>query len=299
MYNPAKQGKSLIFSFDCDQAALRNTTFPGIESVHCYPLKRGGIGRFTTRLTTKRQWAVEYHSRFAGEVIFPGNRRLRREAESVHLYAPGCAYREDTTHADFPIQETYICFQFSPPREHRLNRLVGPNRMARFLAASRVGDLILAVVTHCETHGSHALFGAQASLLNLIDLLCQAEQQAADTWKLSHFSRDRPLSFATEVKTFLRNHLGEKIRIADVARRLKVSESTLSHRFHQETGQTVMARLMALRIEFAKSLLIKGEPLKMIAEMTGFCDEHHLSRSFKKATGQSPRTFRNQATRPE
>jgi len=47
-------------------------------------------------------------------------------------------------------------------------------------------------------------------------------------------------------------------------------------------------------MDFAKSLLLKGEKLITIAEMTGFYDEYHLSKTFKKQTGLSPRTFKKQ-----
>jgi AraC-like DNA-binding protein len=73
---------------------------------------------------------------------------------------------------------------------------------------------------------------------------------------------------------------------------MKVSESSLNHRFKEETGISPIARLIEIRLEFAKSLLLKGEKLVNIADMTGFYDEYHLSKAFKKKFGISPKTFR-------
>lgn len=48
---------------------------------------------------------------------------------------------------------------------------------------------------------------------------------------------------------------------------------------------------LRMRIEFAKTLLLKGQTLKAIAAETGFCDPFHLSKTFKQVTGHSPRQF--------
>jgi AraC-like DNA-binding protein len=74
---------------------------------------------------------------------------------------------------------------------------------------------------------------------------------------------------------------------------MKVSESSLNHRFKNDTGISPIARLIEIRMEFAKSLLLKGEKLTTIADMTGFHDEYHLSKTFKKQIGLSPRAFKN------
>jgi iron complex transport system substrate-binding protein len=74
---------------------------------------------------------------------------------------------------------------------------------------------------------------------------------------------------------------------------MRISPSLLSHKFKEETGVAPIARLIEIRIEHARSLLLRGEKLKSIAALTGHSSEYHLSRNFKAVTGVSPAEFRS------
>jgi len=53
-----------------------------------------------------------------------------------------------------------------------------------------------------------------------------------------------------------------------------------------------MAVLREIRIEAAKAMLLRGSmTLDQISAKTGFADAFHLSRTFKKHEGCSPRAF--------
>ena len=101
--------------------------------------------------------------------------------------------------------------------------------------------------------------------------------------------------FSPLVEEYLRKNIGRNLTLAEIASYMKTSESFLSHRFKEETGSSPVSRHAELRIEFAKSLILKGEKLKFVAEMTGYGDEYHLSKVFKAVVGLSPRNFKNTA----
>ena len=64
--------------------------------------------------------------------------------------------------------------------------------------------------------------------------------------------------------------------------------------FSQETGQTFVEYLTAVRIEAAKHLLTKGNSrMSDIVFDVGYQDSHYFSYLFKKHVGVSPREYRS------
>ncbi len=86
---------------------------------------------------------------------------------------------------------------------------------------------------------------------------------------------------------------GVPYSLEQLAREYNVSPSTLSHRFKEVTGVSVMDYLLSCRLIAAKNYLT-GTALSVgeIVELCGFSDNSNFSRTFKKQTGLSPTAFR-------
>ncbi|WP_399894545.1 AraC family transcriptional regulator [Streptomyces sp. BBFR51] len=83
--------------------------------------------------------------------------------------------------------------------------------------------------------------------------------------------------------------------VAELARVGAVSRSTLAARFKDTVGQGPLDYLTQWRIELAAERLRGGtETLATIAGAVGYGSESALSSAFKRITGTSPRTYRNQ-----
>jgi AraC-like DNA-binding protein len=263
--------------------------FPAVKSVHVYPFRQGGVGNFIK----SNHWALEYHSKDAGFIELknkPG-KWLRRRPNSVHIYAPGCCYREDTREADLPLEENY--FIFTGGETCGLERLIAPELLCTFLrdTEGKIGNLMRSAGELCEVNGERAFWKVQAIFMEIIQLLNSAHRTDEGEWDIAGGGNE--IDFADRVETYLRKNISGNIKTSDIARYMKVSESSLNHRFKSDTGISPIARLIEIRMDFAKSLLLKGEKLTTIADMTGFYDEYHLSKTFKKQTGLSPREFKN------
>ena len=138
-----------------------------------------------------------------------------------------------------------------------------------------------------------AIWTCQAELLRIISLLHQTQPEDRMEARLdpNHPNKD---DLASQVRRVLSQHMAERITLNDLAKELHISSSSLSHRYRELAGESPMQTLAALRIARAKSLLLQGQQLGAIAPQTGFCDAFHLSKTFKRLTGTSPRVFVNQ-----
>lgn len=93
---------------------------------------------------------------------------------------------------------------------------------------------------------------------------------------------------------YIRENSHEKLRLADVAEQVYVSQWHLSKLLNKHTGKTFSDILNSARMEKARELL-KDPSLRIydVAEMVGFQDLAHFSRVFKKMEGMSANEYRN------
>lgn len=108
---------------------------------------------------------------------------------------------------------------------------------------------------------------------------------------------DKNLYSATSIKLaikFITNNFNENITLKDVADEVFLSQNYLSELFKKETGEGFYEFLSNYRIKKAKEILITTN-LKIyeVAESVGYNDSITFGRAFKKITGVTPNSFRN------
>lgn len=93
---------------------------------------------------------------------------------------------------------------------------------------------------------------------------------------------------------YIRENSREKLRLADVADQVYVSQWHLSKLLNRHTGKTFSDILNGARMDRSKELL-QDPSLRIcdVAEMVGFQDLAHFSRVFKKMEGMSAGEYRN------
>lgn len=95
-----------------------------------------------------------------------------------------------------------------------------------------------------------------------------------------------------QVRDYLEAHYAENISLNHLAQLANFSPFYLNRVFRQMMGLPPYAYLTQIRITNAKKLLTLGEPIAQVALETGFVDQSHFSRHFKRFVGVTPGQYR-------
>ena len=94
------------------------------------------------------------------------------------------------------------------------------------------------------------------------------------------------------VQGYLREHVGEHVRLADLAALASMSRFQLTRQFERAYGLPLHAYQVHLRLAEAKRRLRAGAAIAAVAADLGFADQSHLHRRFKGAFGMTPGEWR-------
>lgn len=111
-------------------------------------------------------------------------------------------------------------------------------------------------------------------------------------------SADTESGFNTHVERAIHlfeRHIGSPLTVAEVARRVGVTQAHLTRLFDRQFGVPPLQYYRRLRMEAAASYLVNSTlSVKEIAWELGYANPFHFSRSFRRFAGISPRGYRLQ-----
>lgn len=124
----------------------------------------------------------------------------------------------------------------------------------------------------------------QAALLDLLTLLVArfAEQRATPR----RFGSER--GAVIRARDYLVQHFAENVSLDELAGVANLSPFHFSRVFSEQLGMPPHAFQIQLRVERAKALLRAGWPIPQVASHTGFADQSHLTRHFKRLAVVTP-----------
>lgn len=126
-------------------------------------------------------------------------------------------------------------------------------------------------------------------LLNLLFCeLLEQQEKPVQTGSYKNIAAEAARLIQTTPQTFFTGK--------DLADHFYVCERTLTNQFKKNYGKTLYAYQMDVKLEMVREFLITQPNVKLheTALNFGFCDEFHLSRTFRKKYGISPSQYRTQ-----
>jgi LacI family transcriptional regulator len=110
------------------------------------------------------------------------------------------------------------------------------------------------------------------------------------------FLCDDPL--VSEAMRYVAAHVHEELTVGAVARAVGVSRWTLHRRFEEALGRKPQQEINRLRMDYLKRLISETQtPIAEIGYRCGFSDASHLTRFFKRLSGQTPSAYRKSSSR--
>jgi AraC-like DNA-binding protein len=126
------------------------------------------------------------------------------------------------------------------------------------------------------------------------------EQESRFLWMLNHLvvrhADSRPFFPPTgrdaqavqQVREYLHAHVANPVSLADLAHLTGLKPLRVLRLFQKQMGLPPHAYLIQVRVQHAKQLLQTGLAIAQVAADTGFTDQSHLNRHFKRLVGVTP-----------
>jgi len=95
-------------------------------------------------------------------------------------------------------------------------------------------------------------------------------------------------------RDFIRGHYKDSISLDDLATVSGLSRFHLAHSFVAAFGLPPHSFQIHVRVEKARSLLAAGISPALVAADTGFADQSHLIRHFRRINGITPKQYSRQ-----
>ena len=158
---------------------------------------------------------------------------------------------------------------------------------------------------HCETSiVDRSLLGALKSFFRSLDgsgtiVREEALLDLLTQFYVGHTSVPRPRTYKpTEMravetcKEYLAAYLDRNVSLLELSRLARIDRYLLVRSFTHIVGMPPHAWHSQRRLSKCLEMLSRGHPVADVAQATGFADQAHLTRAFKRVTGITPGKFR-------
>lgn len=130
--------------------------------------------------------------------------------------------------------------------------------------------------------------------LFIAELIDQYNKQLSEA-QMKDFHNTESSAYIRNAITYIAENYASQIKINELADHIGVNRSYLASSFKKAMGYSPKEYLLRLRMEKAKKLLeTTNQPINSIANSVGYTDQLAFSRMFKRYSGVSPKTYRDE-----
>jgi transcriptional regulator, AraC family len=183
--------------------------------------------------------------------------------------------------AEFPYETRFLYFYLPQNESRELSELI--NAIPTWLPANEpLANLFDLLLDHkdCELR----------TVSLLIELLYRIKEQAPERAPRPTYVQEGQRETVAAV-TFMKDHLTEKITIAELAQRAGYSQSHFTHLFRKYMNSSPYDYFIELRLNAATTQLITGASLADVAERFGFCSASHFCAIFRERRKMTPHQY--------
>ncbi|OEU69726.1 MAG: hypothetical protein BA864_14450 [Desulfuromonadales bacterium C00003093] len=239
---------------------------------------------------THQKYAIGVIEDGALEFYYRGENVVASQG-SINLCIPGEVH---TGHSASEAGWAYRMFYFDPKLlQQSASEVADYSRPLPFFQSGVIQDNDLAQSfrqLHIKLERQETTLLEQESLL--IWTLAQMVLRYADDPPVLHKLGAEHLAVA-KIKSYIETNYAENISIDDLTRIAHLSRFHLIRVFRDSVGMPPHTYLRQVRVQQAKEMLFLGKPIVDIAAATGFADQSHLTRWFKRLWGFTPGQYSN------
>ena len=242
---------------------------------------------------TRQRFAPHAHDEYVFGVVENGAARtVFRGGEDVHTVGSVITFAPGEVHTGAPATDEGWSYRMLYPSES-LVRFVAREATGRDFAPAFNQSFVHDPVLSDRIHSAHATLEGNADRLQKEEALLETLGELI----IRHGSTDqattvvhatRSTAALRRVRDLLEAEYARTVTISELAREAGLSTFHLIRVFRASFGLPPYKYLEQVRIQQARRLIRDGFPLTHVVHATGFSDQSHLTRYFKRIVGVTP-----------
>ena len=269
-------------SFQTDFARLWLPDFVGIE------LFQAHLGRYAFDKHFHEAYTIGLNDAGRGQCLYRGA-IVDNNPGSFNLLNPGEVHTGRVANeGGWAFRNLYISVSLM---ESLLVQMEWSGRGLPYLRGLNVHDPSLRTLFNClfQALDESAPLLSQQSLL--LELLSKLFLRHGESGSVPPASRNETKAVTT-VRSYLEAHYADNISIETLSHLVGLSPYYLIRSFRQQVGLPPHGYQRQVRLLWAKRALRRSQSLAEVAIESGFSDQSHLTRCFKRAFGITPGQYR-------